>query len=444
MLNPTGRRSRWPVLGAILLWCALTTAALAAVDTSFDAGVEASRQGDFEQALAHFPEARRQGLDTPALFHNLGVAYYRLGRYPPAREAFLRAAETPRMRGLAYYNLGLIARAEGDETAAQDWFRKARRDARTRKLRYLAAAQLGEREDAAPRYTLYLESFAGYDSNPRLAEEDAAELSERDEEGDTVLGALAVGRHLLLGDWHQGLTVIGTGYADLHNDLDDQDIASASAGLGVHHTRGDWRHEYDLVANQLWLGGDTLERSLRAGVASRLRVSRHLEWELRLRAFYINGEHDNGYDYLDGWRYEMRARLRGHHGPWHWKTHYEFNHNDRDDLRTASSFFSMSPMRHEIGCSLERELIGEYSGEIQLGFRHSNYDGTEIRADEKRGNRSDNRLEFGLGLSRPLGNGWTARLEATHWDNASDCDGNACDRFDYDRTQTLVSVARPF
>lgn len=425
--------------------CLLTAATAFAANDAFEAGVAASKRGDFQQAVEHFQAARDQGRDSPALYHNLGVAYYKLGRHDEARRAFRQAAESPKMRAISYYNLGLVAQKAGDEEGAQEWFREAHEAARTPKLRRLAAAQLDLTDRVVPPYRLYLEGFAGYDSNPRLADEEAIQ---RSDESDALFGALAAGRYLLSGDWDRGATLIGSAYADFHPDLDAEDIGSLTGGFGFHHSPGDWRHEYELVANQLWLGDDKLQTSGRAGLRSLRRLGSDLTAELRLRSEYIDGDDGNDFGYLTGWRHQARARLLGRDGPWRWKGYYEFEHNDRDDLRVTlngtENFFSVSPARHEIGGSIERLLAGDLTGELGAAFRRSEYRDDEIREDVERGEREDDRIEVKVGLSRPLWDGWTGYLETTYWDNSSDCDNDECDRFEYDRVEALVSVGRSF
>lgn len=426
---------------AFMIGWTLTTAATAA-DSSFDAGVAASKRGDYQQAVEHFRNARDEGVDTPALHHNLGVAYYKLGRYESARQAFERAAQSPKMRAMSFYNLGLVAQKEGDDASARNWFRKAHESARTRKLRRLAGKQLGLTDRAVPSYKAYLEGFAGHDSNPRLADEEAIQ---QDGESDAVFGVLAVGEHLLGGDWDRGVSVIGIGYADFHPDLDDQDIGAFAGGFRLHHSPGHWRHRYELTVNRIRLGGDTLQTGIRAGLRSQRRLSRHLFAELRLRGEDIDG--DGRFDYLSGNRYEARARLIGRHGPRDWKVYYEFERNDRDDLEFTGEnglqFFSVSPVRHEIGGSVEYPLAGDFSGELGAAFRRSDYRDSEVRDGIEQEKREDDRIEVKLGVSHPLGR-WTGRFEATYWDNRSECGNGACERFEYDRLEARVSIGRSF
>src|SRR5205823_3793992 len=79
----------------------------------FDQGISAFRAGDYRAALQSFLDARRAGLDTPALRYNLGATYYRLARYTEAEQEFEALARDPQWAPLAHYNLGLTAQHMG-------------------------------------------------------------------------------------------------------------------------------------------------------------------------------------------------------------------------------------------------------------------------------------------------------------------------------------------
>jgi membrane associated rhomboid family serine protease len=57
---------------------------------SFDAGLEALRAGRDEEAVAQYREAVRMDAKDAGAWHNLGIAYLRLGRTEEAEEAFAR------------------------------------------------------------------------------------------------------------------------------------------------------------------------------------------------------------------------------------------------------------------------------------------------------------------------------------------------------------------
>ncbi|MES1943812.1 tetratricopeptide TPR_4-containing protein [Salinisphaera sp. PC39] len=414
--------------------CLLASGASAdqgSADAAYRAGIAAARDSDYVRALRHFRDARDHGKNSATLYFNIGVARYRLGRYPAAREAFLTSSESAPLRAISLYNLGLVARTEGRSAAARARFREAYDTARTDKLRDLAAAAL----DGLPRrHSFYIEGFAGYDSNPRLAGNEGDEVLQAGREGDAVAGVFAAGQYLLAGDWDDGLRLRGHAYNESHPDLDSEDITSLRAGLGVYRTHG-WR--YRVEAGHIRLGDDTLQDSVGVRVARRYRLGDGRRLALALEGERIAG--GDRYAYLDGWRVSPRAGLRGDAGPWSWSLRYRLEYNDRDDLSEGGDFFSVSPWRHEIGAGVRRPLGGGFAGRAGVAYRVSLYTDPEIREDAVLDEREDDRVEFRLGLSRPLTERWTARLEATHWDNDSNFD-----RYDYERTDVRLSLGASF
>lgn len=425
---------------ALLLCLGLAPGAAAAAEAAeraFEAGVEAAERGDNEEALRHYLRARRAGRESAALHHNMGSAYYRLGRYAEARAAFLRAAGYPRMAAVSYYNLGRVAEATGDEDEARHWFRRARDAATSEALARRAAEKLGVEYRPDEDHSVYAEVFGGYDSNPRLASVD--DLAGRDREGDLVGGGLVTGRRLLDGDWRDGSVLVGTAYADTHLDLDDQDLTLVEGGLGLNRRLGGWQTRYRATAQRLWLGGDGLLSGLRGELRAHRSLGERYDLDLRLRAEQLSG--DEGFDYLDGTRQELRTRLGGDHGLWRWRLAYTHERNDRDDLVVEGDgdFFSVSPVRHELALDLERYLFGPYTGELGLAWRDSRYPDNEERNNNVEAKREDQRAELTLGLSRPLPDLWTLRLEARYRDNDSNFD-----EFDYERTYLTVSLGKSF
>jgi hypothetical protein len=77
-------------------------------------------------ALLRYREAESAGINTDLLYYNSGVANYKASQHIRARQAFLRAAESPALAALSHYNLGLSAWALGNDVEALDWFYKAK------------------------------------------------------------------------------------------------------------------------------------------------------------------------------------------------------------------------------------------------------------------------------------------------------------------------------
>lgn len=95
-------------------------------DEYFKDGNRLYRDNLYWAALLRYRQASEAGLDTPLLHYNQGVAHYRAGQHSRARDALLRALESPSLRIAAQYNLGLNAYSFGDTDEALRWFRLAR------------------------------------------------------------------------------------------------------------------------------------------------------------------------------------------------------------------------------------------------------------------------------------------------------------------------------
>ncbi len=432
-------RAGWALSLLIISGVFATVVHASSEANAFAAGVSASQSGDYEQAIRHFREAYQQGLTTGALHHNLGVAYYKTGRYELARKSFKRAAQTPGLRALSQYNLGLVEQAAGNKSAARDRFQNAYDGAGTTKLKRLAARQLELKAVASIPYSAYVEAFSGYDSNPRLSEGTDILSPDSQREGDAVIGALVAGRYWLSGDRQDGVAVFGNAYISHFLDLDDEDIFSGTFGGAYYRQAGAWRNNYQLGFNQLRLGGDTLSNSIRLQTNGERNLTRDLALNLRARVEYFDGDNGNGFGFLTGWQADTRLRLEGFVGVWHWRTHYQFEYNDRDDLSVDDDFFSVSPLRHEFSADLERPLVGQLRGQAGLDYRLSEYQDAEVRDAVSAGKRKDDRLSIRIGLFHPLGRAWIGRIEANYRDNNSNFN-----RFDYERTEVLLSVGRAF
>jgi tetratricopeptide (TPR) repeat protein len=133
---------RWVQLVAI--GCMATGGqALADAQASFEDGNRLFRDDLYWAALLRYREAAEAGMDTPLLHFNTGVAHYQAQQHIRAREAFLRAAESPQLRVISHYNLGLNAYAAGDLEEALDWFRRARDQQQNETIQEYSLAAIG-------------------------------------------------------------------------------------------------------------------------------------------------------------------------------------------------------------------------------------------------------------------------------------------------------------
>jgi hypothetical protein len=98
-------------------------------------------------ALLRYRQAADEGLSSPLLDYNMGIAHYRAGQHIRARESLSRAITDPSLRVAAHYNLGLNAYELGDLDEALRWFRLARDQNTNARLRNFAATAISRIRD---------------------------------------------------------------------------------------------------------------------------------------------------------------------------------------------------------------------------------------------------------------------------------------------------------
>ena len=98
-------------------------------------------------ALLRYRQAAEEGLSTPLLHYNMGVAHYRAGQHIRARESLLKARDDASLRVVVHYNLGLNAYQLGDTEEALRWFRLARDQDQNEKIQDYALVAISRIRD---------------------------------------------------------------------------------------------------------------------------------------------------------------------------------------------------------------------------------------------------------------------------------------------------------
>lgn len=105
---------------------------------SFADGNRLFRDDLYWAALLRYRQALEDGLSSPTLHYNMGVAHYRARQHIRARTSLLNAARSPGLRVVSHFNLGLNSYAAGNIDDALGWFRQARDQEENPKIRRLA------------------------------------------------------------------------------------------------------------------------------------------------------------------------------------------------------------------------------------------------------------------------------------------------------------------
>ena len=71
------------------------TVAHASAQDDYKDGVAHFRKGDYHSAIASFKAAENTGMESAALYYNLGSAYFKIGKYAESRRYFTRVLDYP-------------------------------------------------------------------------------------------------------------------------------------------------------------------------------------------------------------------------------------------------------------------------------------------------------------------------------------------------------------
>lgn len=407
-------------------------------ETEFSRGVTAFNAEQYQQALKHFQASAEAGTDSAQLHYNLGVTFYKLKRYQEAEAEFQQSAKKAQWKALSYYNLALIAYRTQRLQRAQDYAQRAWSYSSDEKVRTLSQA-LMQRIDPSSVHRVWqsgLSLAAGYDNNV-LLESDSSAIDISNKRDSYVEAYWQTENENLLNsdtDLKFGLSLYVLDYSEV-NDYDYADIAvSLKQGVKL----ASWKTQLGVMLSQSYLSGSSLQ-TVSSGEMSgsrRLYRHRHHKLEARYRADQFT-MHDNEYDYLAGWRHEVRLRIK-----WVLKQNglsasYRYEYNDRDDLKQGGDFFSYSPIRHAVGVKAELSLGGTWFLLPAIAYRDSRYREPERRAGLSK-TREDQEYETVLELKRKYGAWW---LGANYRYNNNDSN---FDEYDYDRTQLSLDMARRF
>lgn len=435
------------ILGLVIALCsAEVVGQWSDANTLFRYGVEAFENGQLEDARLYFEHASRQGLQTSSLAYNLGVVYYRLGQYPLAREQFLRLLAS-RHEALARYNLGLIALKQGESVEAEAAFQAVLALAPPDNLRLLAERQLIRLDQRSPApesdTTKSWYGFAsvggGYESNLALFPDSASS-----DLGDVFAEGVLGGSGYVYGDRDAGVRTDASLYARHYSSEDGFDSELVQADASWVQAVADGRARIGIGGAWVRRGGDPQERHTRGVLDYRWGDCLGLiaAGQCLLRATITQVDAEPEYAAYDGELYQLDGRYGTRWGAWQGQLRYRGEYNDREDFRTASEFYSVSPQRHGVRLQASHQLWPSLELELGAGVRYSYYP-DRYQLDGAAGpvsvRREDTRLQAGLGLTWRLLANLAATMDYDYKKNRS-----TIDRYQYTNQYVALGVETSF
>jgi len=416
---------RVPPLTRILLVALLVPAAALASDDSWQLGLRAFNENDYESALVFFESARDEGQRGPAVHYNIAVCQYKLEQLHDSRRTFeLIANQYPKMRGLAEYNLGLIATKLGDADAARQHFRDSYAHSEgNANLRVLSTTMFAETEPATEPLTDWYGAVgfrAGFDDNVVLRDDlglpagTTSESPMADLYGSLDVPFLDSGHLWLHGDL----------YAIRYLDIDEFDQNSVRVGATYDRRYGAWRARAGVFASYGTLGGDGFDKNGSLSVRLDRRLSETSTLGVRYRYDDVSAA-ESIFDGIDGSRQRFDIRYRWNAGARSFVANARIETNDRADP-------GVSPDRMSLGFDYRFAPASGFGYEAGAEFRSSDYDDLDP-------SRSEDLLTLRAAITRMLNEDWQVLAEILYADNDS-----SDSIFAYDRNRLTIAVLRTF
>jgi len=390
------------------------------IESQFETGRQAFEAGHYREAVRAFEQARRGGMNTPALWYNLGVCYYRLGDYDKSEAAFRQTARYEPMAPVAYYNLGLIELRRDQTAQARSWFERARDNTQDAKLRTLASRMLervarSEREQKKWAGILY--AGLGHDDNVTLENTSIAQATGK---SDTYAELFASTRGVLSGARRDGVLLKANAYRLSYNSQTQFDMTVLTAGLYRTKRIGGWDGEAGAYYTHSTLGGHGYLGITSLSLQATDYLSKSARVRLRYR-YHHESALNSRYDYLDGNVHDLRAE-----GRWlldngrRLRTYYRLEIENRSDLRTATTFTSVSPTRHTAHVDLTVPVAKGWNLNGMVEYRRSRYSEANVLTTGQSIRREDDRARARLRLTRQFNPRTALELQYTYTDNSSD------------------------
>lgn len=400
---------------------------LASAQSDFSKGSERFRAGDYTQAAQYFEAARKQGMDSVALYYNLGSSYFKLADYRQARHYFALVAKDAQMHDLAEYNLGLVALKQGDARRAETHFNQVLTVTGDDKLRVMTQDKLDELQRDNRPWTAFVSANLGYDDNITASPAGSAQGV-----SDRYYDVFASADWVLAGRREQGWLGEANFFTIDYNDGNMYDENVYGVGLRREQSIAGWDARATLGYSKSHYAGDPFQSIFKVDLKARRTLNKNMRLQLQYRYDDINSD-NTIYDYLQGWRQKFAVDLRDYRAAYNLKYYYELELNDRQDLQLTTGEISYSPTRHTLGVKYTRRLNDDWGLATDLSYRDSDYPGTIIW------NRDDSRWRFRVDADYRLQRSSKLRIRVQYLDNES-----TVDTYDYDKTLFSVGLSKFF
>ena len=352
------------LIALLLLYSAV---ALATAKDDYNDGVNFFKKGDYHSAITSFKSAEKKGMETAALFYNLGSAYFKIEQYVASKKYFTRVTEYPDKRALAEFNLGMIAMEQNNNEQALAHFKYAEANSSDKKIVDAAKQTIAELTGTGKRWGAYVAANFGYDDNISVTPDNLALGVD-----DTFYNIYASTDLVIHGRRKSGWLLDAALFTIDYSDSDNFDQDFYTIGLRKEHEFSSWDTITHLKYGNSKFGGDDLQSFYKLDILGARSLSGNAKIILKYRFDDFTSK-NSIYDYLEGWRQRAQIRYSRSTASSNQQVYYEGELNNRGELVTSLYSYEYSPTRHTLGGRYTHKFSEKWYLTGDLAYRASDF-----------------------------------------------------------------------
>ena len=412
------------IIAVCLLYSAV---ALASAKEDYNDGVEFFKKGNYHSAIASFKSAEKKGMESTALYYNLGSAYYKIEQYDASKKYFTRVTEYPDTRALAEFNLGMIALEQSSTELALSHFKYAEANSKDKKIVDASKQTIADLTGTPKRWGAYVVANIGYDDNISVTPDNLALGVD-----DTFYNIYASADYVIHGKRQSGW-LVDAAYFNLNfSDSDNFDQDFYTVGLRNEHSLSNWYTITHLRYGNSTFGGDDLQSFYKLDVLGAKPLSGNAKIILQYRFDDFTSK-NTLYDYLEGWRQRAQIRYYRNTVKSNQQVYYEGELNNRGELVTSLYSYDYSPTRHTLGGKYTHKFSNKWYLTGDLSYRVSDFPASATL------DRDDTRWLLGVLLDYRIDYTLSIKSNVKYLQNDS-----TVDIYTYDKTVITFGLSKLF
>ena len=338
---------------------------------SYQLGKTFFKEGNYSEALVIFESLFQQGANSNDFIFNLASTYYRTNNFDQARKHFTTLTQVNDIAATAYLNLGLIAVKLEQQQQATKLFNLAIQFDNKGNITPLAEKMLTRiaNDTKMPTPGISLFFINGGFEDKIIAPEN--EETSKDSSNRFIDASLFISRNVL-GNYIDALAINVNGFTTYNISNSDYNFSLLSTEIDKTFRQEDWNINIAFSPTYMHLGTQAFQSTFQLSAKSVLYFFDIQRASLRIQSAYVNGFGED-YSAYDGQQHQLRAQTTLYFGAIRWKSYYEYEFNNRENLRLSENYYDYSPYRNKIKSTFYYSFNQRFSTQLTLSYRASRY-----------------------------------------------------------------------